>query len=127
MGIRIKHVNLKIEPKGRFFERVRKDIQAIDRGHNPKKLKETLSFESVESFRKILTPKRIELLRAIRHKKPGSIYELAKILNRDLKNIRDDIELMEELGLVDLKNGRKIRDVVIPSVNYDELKIAIAI
>jgi predicted transcriptional regulator len=127
MAMRVKHLNLKVEPKGKFFDRVGRKLAVIDRGQAPEKEEESLSFESLEAFRKILTPKRMELLRVIRHEKPSSIYELAKMVRRDIKNVRGDIAMLKDLGLVELKNGRRIRTVVIPRVNYDELKVAIAI
>jgi predicted transcriptional regulator len=106
---------------------VGKKLSAMDKGQVPGEIEESLSFESVEAFRKILTPKRIELLKIIRHERPSSIYALAKLARRDLKNVRDDITLLKNLGLVDLKSDRNVRAVVIPRVNYDELKVAIAI
>ena len=127
MAMRIKHLNLKIETKTKFFDRVGKRLSAIDKGQASGKLEEALSFESVEAFRKILTPKRMELLKIIRHERPSSIYALAKLARRDIKNVRDDIALLKNLGLVDLKSDRNVRAVVIPRVNYDELKVAIAI
>jgi len=127
MAMRVKHLNLKVEPKAKFFDRVAKKLSAIDKGRMPGSLEENLSFESLEAFRKILTPKRMELLRLIRHERPSSLYALAKLARRDLKNVRDDIALLKKLGLVDLRSDRNVRAVVIPRVNYDELKVAIAI
>jgi predicted transcriptional regulator len=127
MAMRVKRLNLKVEPKVKFFERVAKKLSAIDKGQMPGPIEENLSFESLEAFRKILTPKRMELLRLIRHEKPSSLYALAKLARRDLKNVRDDIALLKKLGLVDLRSDRNVRAVVIPRVNYDELKVAIAI
>ena len=127
MAMRVKHLNLKVEPKAKFFERVGRKMSGMDKGQAPGDLEESLSFESLEAFRKILTPKRIELLRLIRHERPSSIYALAKLARRDLKNVRDDIALLKNLGLVDLKSDRNVRAVVIPRVDYDELKVSIAI
>src|SRR5439155_18110233 len=52
-------------------------------------------FTSIETARNLLTPNSLALLRAIRTKRPGSIYELAKIAGRDLKNIQDALRLLE--------------------------------
>jgi len=54
----------------------------------------------LQTPRNLLTRNRLALLRAIRNKRPGSIYELAKIVERDLKNVQDDLRLLEEYGLV---------------------------
>jgi predicted transcriptional regulator len=38
-----------------------------------------------------LTEKRLELLKTIKDRKPSSIYELAKLSGRDLKNVLQDV------------------------------------
>lgn len=43
---------------------------------------------SIEAARNLLTPSRLALLRAIRTKRPGSVYELAKLVGRNLKNVQ---------------------------------------
>lgn len=40
-------------------------------------------FESVAEFRKFMTFHKLELLSVIAYNKPNSIYELAKVLDRD--------------------------------------------
>src|SRR2546427_7101485 len=53
------------------------------------------------------TPTRLALLRVIRDKRPGSIYELAKLVGRDFKNVQGDLKLLEKYGLVRLNRGRR--------------------
>lgn len=56
-------------------------------------------------------------LKAIKDKKPASVYELAKILHRDIKNVLQDIAYLQEMGLVDVT---ETRDKKIPHVRYDK-------
>ena len=84
---------------------------------------------SIEAARNLLTPNRLALLRAIRMKRPGSIYELAKITGRDLKNVQDDLRLLERYGLVRIGHGRSSgkRKVRIPQAVFKEIAFRIAI
>ncbi len=67
---------------------------------------ERLYFESAEMLLKTLTPKRLELLRAVRHLKETSIRALSKDLNRDYKNVYSDVQALEQIGLLlKHKNG----------------------
>lgn len=59
-----------------------------------------VSFSEVDGFRKFFSRKRMELLSIIKHKKPKSIYELAKLADRKYKNVYDDVELLQDLGLI---------------------------
>jgi predicted transcriptional regulator len=62
-------------------------------------------------------------------KRPGSIYELAKSTGRDLKNVQDDLRLLERYGLVRIGHGRSSgrRKVRIPKALFNEIALRIAI
>ena len=54
-----------------------------------------------------LTKKRIELIRAVMQNQPGSIRELATIVDRDVKNVFDDLKILKKMRIVTLvKKGR---------------------
>ena len=86
-------------------------------------------FTSIEAARNLLTPNRLRLLRAIRRNRPGSIYELAKLVGRDLKNVQDDLRVLDEYGLVQLKRGRSAgrRETKVPRALFEEIALRIAI
>ncbi len=98
--------------------------EKIEKGKEIEK-KEALYFESIVVLRSVLTAKRIELLKAIASHKPKSIYELSKIVNRDLKNVNEDIKLLSELGLVELKKSKTDKERVEPVIKYDKIMIEI--
>ena len=123
--MKIKQVNILIETEREFDKKVLKDLEKIDKGIFPKKLKTNISFESIEDFRKFLTPNRIELLSFIRIKKPSSIYQVAKDLHRDRKNVSKDIKLLSDLGFVELKEEHKKRDHIRPIVAFDRVNLGI--
>lgn len=86
-------------------------------------------FTSIEAARNLLTPNRLALLRVVRTKRPGSVYELAKITGRDLKNVQEDLRLLERYGLVRIGRGRSSgkRKVRIPEAVFNEIALRIAI
>ena len=52
-----------------------------------------------------LTPARWALMEALRSSSPTSIYELAKRLHRDYKNVHTDVSRLIELGLIERQAG----------------------
>src|SRR3989338_5503535 len=64
------------------------------------------NFEGISALRKLLSNERARILHTIKTKKPGSIYELAKLLKRDFKSVSDDIKLLERFGFLDMISER---------------------
>jgi len=88
---------------------------------------EKISFENIHKLRKFLTEKRIELLHIIKHDNPGSMYELAKMANRDFKSITTDIAILKDLNLVSLEKIKDGRIRVKPKVNFNKINLDITI
>ena len=63
-------------------------------------LKEYLTFENLEILLKVLTPKRLELLKELRNQGTSSIRQLSKILNRDYSNVHTDVKQLSLYGLI---------------------------
>ena len=63
---------------------------------------EGIYFDSIDNMRAVLTNNRLLILKIIRERKPNSVYELAKMLDRDLKNVNQDLRLLADVGLVTL-------------------------
>ena len=100
--------------------------KAIQRGERVKTEKGVF-FESIEGFRKALTPKRLELLHLIKNRHPKSLQELARFAHRDMKSIVTDINILESLDLVDLKRKNIGRKQSTPTVNDDRIDLQIAV
>jgi len=55
-----------------------------------------------------LTPRRMELLDFLSENRVGSINELANRINRDIKNVYNDVKALEELQFISLtREGRR--------------------
>jgi predicted transcriptional regulator len=85
-------------------------------------------FTSLDAARRILTPERVALLRAIRAHGPASIYELAQTVSRDIKNVQDDLALLHKHGLVRFRHRKEDRrGAKIPEVPFAEIALRIAL
>lgn len=93
----------------------------------PIKKKGGVFFANIDAVRNVLTENRIHLLRVIKQKKPASLYELAKLTHRDLKNIAQDIAFLEALELVDLENPKGPRNQRRPVILSDHFSVEFAI
>lgn len=125
--MKTKNITIKIQSLAESAAAFLQVAKAIQRGHPPSKMIDEIAFDSLEVMRKVITPKRLELLQVIRHERPASIYALAKATGRDLRNVQDDVALLARLGLVSLSPGRHSRAGVSPRVDYDRIQLEIPI
>jgi predicted transcriptional regulator len=86
-----------------------------------------VNFTSYEAMRKLLTPRRLELLHIIKEQRPGSVYELAQLAGRDAKNINDDLAILANVGLLELRKTTKGRKKVVPCVTVDKIQVEITV
>jgi len=100
--------------------------RTIEKG-KPVKKEKGVYFTNVEAFRKAVTPRRLELLKAIKTKKPSSVRQLSRITKRNIKNVSTDIKFLEQVGLVDIKKNIKREKEMTPYVNYDKILFEIAV
>ncbi|MFH1586140.1 MAG: hypothetical protein ABIB79_05215 [archaeon] len=86
--------------------------------------KKDYDFEGVAALRQLLSNEKARILHVIKHQKPGSIYELAKKLDRGFKSVNDDIKLLERFGFIELveeKTKKRIRHK--PEIVVDNIVI----
>lgn len=125
--MKVKNITIGIKGLKQSLKEFATAVEEIKKGNVTKGIKKGVYFVSLEAMRRVLTPKRLELLRMIREKHPKSFYELAHISNRDLKNVQEDVNLMARIGLVILHKTKVARKRVIPSVEYDSLNLHIPV
>jgi predicted transcriptional regulator len=67
-----------------------------------------LTFESLPTLLKNLTPARWTLLEQLRRDGPMSINELARQLGRHYKNVHTDVTRLAELGLIERRSDQRV-------------------
>jgi predicted transcriptional regulator len=114
--IEVKSLDSALKEAGEVFEK-------LAQGKTVKK-KDAIYFSNLKEMRRALTEKRLELLHIVKKQKPSSVYELSKMLHRDLKNVLQDVEYLRELGVLEVEetNDRKI-----PRVEYDKIALEVAV
>jgi predicted transcriptional regulator len=123
IGMKIKRVKIEIRSLDNALKEAGEVFEKLSKGETVQK-KTAIYFNNLKEMRKVLTEKRLELLKAIKDKKPASVYELAKMVNRDIKNVLQDLSYLQELGLVEIT---ETRDKKIPHVGYDKIALEVAI
>lgn len=88
---------------------------------------EGIYFDSIDNMRATLTNNKLLILKTIREHKPKSVYELARILERDLKNVNQDLKLLSEIGLVNLERRETGKKRIIPHVDYSKILMEISV
>jgi predicted transcriptional regulator len=79
-----------------------------------------LAFENWDALARVLTGRRMELLRYVRRHDVASIRALAKALGRDYSNVHADVQALTAAGLLDTTGGGVKAD-------YDAIETKIAI
>jgi predicted transcriptional regulator len=125
----MKTVTFSIRPLSEIADDFAETFEAVrTRRRAPKKPRDEVGFTSIEAARNFMTRERLALMHAIRTRHPGSLYELAKMVSRDFKNVQEDIRILERHGLVRIaREQRGKRQVKVPQVVFDEIALRIAI
>jgi len=125
--MKVRNIKITIKSDVEFFKEVKNVWKKLEQGEKVKK-HEGISFESLETMRKVLTEERLRILKIIKKYHPGSIYELAKILKRDTKNVSDDVHYLADLALIEIEKGKSNgREKTTPVVNYDKILLEIPV
>ena len=123
-----KTLKIQIKSAGAALEGFRETFKDVNAGRRVSR-REGVYFTTIEAARNLLTPNRLALLRVVRSGRPGSIYELAKMVSRDLKNVQDDLRLLETYGLIRMADATRSgkRRVRVPQAVFDQIELKIAI
>jgi predicted transcriptional regulator len=66
-----------------------------------------LTLPDMTDLAKIFSPQRVRLLQTVRTRHPQSIYQLAKMLERQLPNVQRDVRELAQFGILELKKLKK--------------------
>jgi predicted transcriptional regulator len=109
---------LQIHVGGGFADTERRVLDAISRHENGEDVVEHhLTFENWQTFARVMTGNRLELLRQVHRAPPKSILALSRALGRDYKRVHEDVEVLTAAGLLD-RNEAGLR------ADYDAIRIA---
>jgi predicted transcriptional regulator len=95
-----------IKRNEQFFSDLERDFAALDRGETIPGPVHQVYFESAEALSRVITRQRQALLQTLHAQGALSVRGLAALLQRDYKNVHQDVQILEESGLIerDAKN-----------------------
>ncbi|OOP56265.1 MAG: hypothetical protein AYP45_10165 [Candidatus Brocadia carolinensis] len=124
--MKVKNVTVRIKSLEDVFAEAKDVMKRLEKGEKVKK-HEGISFENLDVMRKVLTEERLRILKTIKKEHPTSIYQLAKILGRDMKNTFDDVQYLTQAGFIELKKTKEGREKATPLVKYDKILLEIPV
>lgn len=125
--MKLKEITVGVKSLKQSLQEVGQVMKNIRKGHSPLSRPSEIYFVDYNAMRQVLTLRRMELLRLIRERNPGSVYELSQLLDRDLKNVQNDVALLERLGFIHVTHERTHRRRSVPHVDYDTLNLKIPV
>jgi len=121
--MRAKKIRIEVRTLDNALREAAESYEKISQGKKVTK-KTAIYFSNIKDLRKVLTEKRLELLKTIKDRKPSSVYELARMVDRDLKNVLQDVGYLHDIGMIDIT---ETEDKKIPRVSYDVLSLEVAL
>ncbi len=107
--MKVKKIKVQIKSLDGALDEFVHVAKQVGKGQKPRPKKATYVADA-ETARAIFTESRLRIIQAIKAKAPKSIYELAKVLKRDFKNVYDDVVFLAEVGILGIqeaKSGRR--------------------
>ncbi|MFQ6032898.1 MAG: ArsR family transcriptional regulator [Candidatus Zixiibacteriota bacterium] len=109
--MKVKPVEIKIGSYEDFVKTVKEGMK----GPKPKTSRHIIFVRDSRAVSSILSPKRLELMRAIKDHPEYSISQLASALRRKREAVSRDISFLRAHGIVETERGKKVRAEVKPT------------
>lgn len=116
-------IHIRVEPAEEFHDSIREDLRAIDEGRDLEDAN-VLSVPDLATLSRILSETNLELLRAIAAHEPESMRALARAVERDIKNVSEDLEFLGELDLVEFETDGRAKRPIVP---YDDIEVEVPV
>ena len=112
---------ISLKSNRKFFSDLKESMKNIQLKKVPKTTHYEISFEDPKELNKFI--KNLPVLMVILNQSPKTIYELAKILDRDVSNIRKVVNFFEEMGAIKIEEKKVSgKTVKRPIVFYDKIE-----
>ncbi|MFC3959723.1 transcriptional regulator [Halovivax cerinus] len=105
------------------FEEHRESVlDRAERWEQGEAVPHVVNFQDASRLQRILTPRRLELVRSLMEAPAESIRDLAARLDRDVRQVHDDLHLLSDYRIVHFTESGGAKQ---PSVPYDTVQIDI--
>lgn len=99
-------------------------LDRMDRWEAGEAVPHVINFQNPSDLRALLTDRRVELLRDIMTERPDSIRQLADRVDRDVKTVHDDLQVLSEYDIVHFEQAGRAKR---PFVPYDSIEVSLEI
>jgi len=105
-----------------FEDQKESALDRAERWEQGEEVPHVVNFQDASRLQRILTPRRLELVRSLMDAPADSIRDLADRLDRDIRQVHDDVQTLAEYRIVHFceEGGAKQ-----PYVPYDTVKIEV--
>lgn len=108
------------------FESFKKEVKsALAKQKRSIQSKDHIYFESLGAFRSFMTIQKIEILTVIANQEPSSIYDLAKMVDRDFAAVLRDCTSLEGAGFIQLKDKKDKKKTKMPELSFPYTSIVV--
>jgi predicted transcriptional regulator len=109
-------LHIEVRPAQAALERFGDALQAVVQGH-ARRPYSGIGFENMAQFGEVFTAKRWELVEALKAAGPVSIYALAKLINRQYRNVHRDVHVLKDWLVISRDESGKV------FVPWDEIDV----
>lgn len=100
-------------------------LDRLDRWNAGEEVPHVINFQKPSDLRALLTDRRVELLQSLMtEKRPDSIRQLAQRLDRDVKTVHDDLQILADYDILHFEQAGRAKR---PFVPYDSIEISLEI
>jgi len=101
-------LEVRVGPAGDALDRFEAAWNRVAEGR-PLRTLHVLSVEDLPALLKTLSPARLQLLRTLKGGGPLTVYELARRLARNYKNVHTEVAQLAALGLIERRGDNRVR------------------
>jgi len=105
--LRAKVLEIRVGPPADALDRFEAAWNRVAEGRKVSPLR-ILTLQDLPSFTRTLTPARWVILEKLKNEGPCSIYELAKRLERNYKNVHTDVTVLTRLGMIERNDDAEV-------------------
>lgn len=105
-----------------FAEHKESALDRAERWEQGEEVPHVVNFQDASRIQRVLTPRRLELVKSLMDASAESIRDLADRLDRDVRQVHDDLQLLTEYRIVHFREEGGAKK---PYVPYDTVTIEV--
>jgi len=105
-----------------FEDHKKSALDRAERWERGEEVPHVVNFQDASRLQRILTPRRLELVGSLMDAPAGSMRDLADRLDRDVRQVHDDLRILSEYGIIHFREEDGAKK---PYVPYDTVKVEV--